>query len=117
MLIPTEQALVNSHFEAAASEWAKIYDRSGLNELVHQERLRIVLDMVRRLHLPSQPRLLDVGCGAGFATLGLAKMGYSIDAVDPVQAMVDGTEDRVKRAGLEQRVRTGLGDVHALCFP
>ena len=31
--------------------------------------------------------------------------------------MVDSTEERVNRAGQEQRVRTGQGDVHSLCFP
>jgi ubiquinone/menaquinone biosynthesis C-methylase UbiE len=112
-----EQKVVNSHFEEVASEWAEIYEREGVREFVFQERLRIVLDIVGRIGLPPQMRVLDVGCGAGFGTIGLAKMGYVVDAVDPVQAMVDATRERASRAGQERRVRSGLGDVHALCFP
>jgi ubiquinone/menaquinone biosynthesis C-methylase UbiE len=112
-----EQKVVNSHFAEVASEWAEIYEHEGVREFVFQERLRIVLDIVERIGLPAQTRVLDVGCGAGFGTIGLAKMGYVVDAVDPVQAMVDATCERASRAGQERRVRGGLGDVHALCFP
>ena len=112
-----EQKLVNFYFEEVASDWAEIYERQGVNEFVHQERLRIVLDMVGRIGLSLQTRVLEVGCGAGFGTLAFAKMGFIIDAIDPVQAMVDATHARARRAGQERRVRSGLGDVHALCFP
>jgi ubiquinone/menaquinone biosynthesis C-methylase UbiE len=112
-----QQNLVNAHFEEVASEWAEIYERQGLREFVFQERLRIVLDMVRRLDLPSRTRVLEIGSGAGFGALGLAKMGYAVDAVDPVQAMVEATRKRAGRAGLDQYVRSSLGDVHALGFP
>jgi ubiquinone/menaquinone biosynthesis C-methylase UbiE len=111
------QNLVNAHFEEVASEWAEIYERQGVREFVLQERLRIVLDMVGRLDLPSRTRVLEIGSGAGFGALGLAKMGYAVDAIDPVQAMVDTTRERARRAGLDQYVRSGLGDVHALDFP
>jgi ubiquinone/menaquinone biosynthesis C-methylase UbiE len=112
-----EQKLVNSHFEEVASEWAEIYERQGVRECVFQQRLRTVLDMVGRIGLPSETRVLEVGSGAGFGALGLAEMGYVVDAVDPVQAMVDATGERARQAGQERRVRARLGDVHALCFP
>lgn len=114
-----EQQLISSHFEKLASEWAEIYQRRGLNEFFFQERLRVVLDMAGRIGLPSpsQTRVLDIGCGAGFGTLALAKMGYTVDAIDPVQAMVDATRERARQGGQERRVRSTLGDVRALCFP
>jgi len=112
-----EQKLVNSRFEKLVSEWAEIYERQGFDEFIFQERMRIVLDMVGRIGLPSQTRVLEVGCGAGVYTLALAKMGHLVDAIDPVQTMVDATRERARRGGQEHRVRSNLGDVHALGFP
>jgi ubiquinone/menaquinone biosynthesis C-methylase UbiE len=111
-----EQKLVNSRFEELVSEWAEVYERQGLDEFIFQERMRIVLEMVGRLGLHSQSRVLEIGCGAGLYTLALAKLGYLVDAIDPVQKMVDATHERVRQSGQERRVRSNLGDVRTLGF-
>src|SRR5262249_23634207 len=49
--------------------------------------------------------------------IGIAKQGYLVDAIDPVQTMIESTRSLARQAGLDQRVRTNLGDVHALSFP
>jgi ubiquinone/menaquinone biosynthesis C-methylase UbiE len=115
--VVAEQKAVNSHFAEWAAEWAEIYERQGVNAFFYRERLRIVLEMASRLGLPAQTSVLEVGCGAGFATLALARMGYAVHAVDPVPQMIAATRERVKRAGQEHRVLSSLGDVRTLCFP
>lgn len=111
-----EQKRLNSYFAREASYWREIYQRNGIKELVHQQRLRSALELVDGIGLPSETPVLDIGCGAGLATVALAQRGYAVDAIDPVQAMVDSTRDRVTRAGLERRVRVGLGDIYSLPF-
>ena len=110
------QSALNAYFRQQASYWAEIYQRQGIKEAIHQERLRAALMMVDALHLPPQARVLDVGCGAGYASIALANRQLAIDALDPVPAMVQAARDRAIAAGVESRVATHLGDVHALPF-
>jgi ubiquinone/menaquinone biosynthesis C-methylase UbiE len=111
-----KQTLVNSYFEDVAYYWAEIYERTGVKEFVHQERLRIMLELVDRIAPPAPARILDAGCGAGLATVALAKKGYVVQAMDAVQAMVDLTSRRASEAGVDRRVTTTLGDVDSIPF-
>jgi ubiquinone/menaquinone biosynthesis C-methylase UbiE len=72
---------------------------------------------VDKLLLPAKSRVLDVGCGAGFATIALASRGLVIDALDPLDVMVETTRDRATSAGLLSRVCARRGDIHDLPFP
>jgi SAM-dependent methyltransferase len=112
-----EQSLVNCHFDKAASYWAEVYERDDMQALIFQERLSIMLDLVKSIDLPRRERVLEVGCGAGQGTVALAKLGYVVDAIDSVQAMIDKTGDWAAKANVECMVRSNLGDVNALCFP
>jgi ubiquinone/menaquinone biosynthesis C-methylase UbiE len=56
-------------------------------------------------------RVLDVGCGAGFAALGLAELvgeTGSVLAVDVQPEMLAKVVKRGRKAGLEQRIATHL---------
>ena len=46
-------------------------------------------------HLPENARVLDLGCGAGNASLYFANAGYSVLAVDGCREFCDYTHDRV----------------------
>jgi ubiquinone/menaquinone biosynthesis C-methylase UbiE len=113
-----EQKLVNSHFDQAASYWEQVYERNDdLQSLFFQQRLQILLELVKRVGLAPQEHVLDVGCGAGQATVALAKLGYVVDAIDAIQVMVDATRERALKANVESTVTSNLGDVNALGFP
>ncbi len=111
------QGVLNAYFRQQAPYWADIYDSSGIKESIHQERLRAALVMVDTIGLPRQARILDVGSGAGLASVAMAGRGFLVDAVDPCHAMVEATRGRAAEAGVQSRIITATGDVHALPFP
>jgi ubiquinone/menaquinone biosynthesis C-methylase UbiE len=110
------QELTNSYFAQQASYWTDIYHLHGVKEFIHQERLRIVLDLVNGLSLPAGTPVLEVGCGAGYAATALAEQGFRVDAVDPIQAMVDATQSRAEQHHLSNRLQTKVGDIYSLPF-
>ncbi|ACI49931.1 ubiquinone biosynthesis O-methyltransferase [Gluconacetobacter diazotrophicus PA1 5] len=79
-----------ARFSALADRW---WDPSGPMRPLHaMNGLR--LDWARR-HLPApgtpgEPatRLLDIGCGAGLASEGLARMGYDVTGLDASDAAI-----------------------------
>ena len=112
------QKLVNSHFDIGSSYWAEVYERDDdVNAAIFQQRLKLVLELGNSVALPRHRRVLDIGCGAGHATVALAGAGYRVDAIDAVQAMADATRARAAEAGLASRVTSGLGDIRELGFP
>jgi ubiquinone/menaquinone biosynthesis C-methylase UbiE len=117
MAAQTAQNEVKSYFENVAPYWSNVYRGDGVDDSIYQERLRIALALVDRIGLPRQTPVLDVGCGAGYATVALAERGYCVEGVDAAQAMVDLARARIMRAGLESSARSRLGDVHKLTFP
>lgn len=112
------QTLVNSHFDRAASYWAEVYERDDdVDAIVYQDRLRRVLDLVDWLDLAPLTPALEIGSGAGHATVALAERGFVVDAVDAVHTMVEATRELAVKAGLAEQVTCGLADIQTLPFP
>jgi ubiquinone/menaquinone biosynthesis C-methylase UbiE len=108
---------VATFFEAKAPYWDEIYQRKDVFSFIHQQRLAIVLEWVEQLGLPVSSQILEVGCGAGLASVALAKRGYFVRAMDVASGMVERARQRASAAGVSDRVITILGDVHNLAFP
>lgn len=61
--------------------------------------------------------VMDIGCGAGFAAIGLARLvgpGGRVTAVDLQPEMLAMVEKRARRCGLSDRIRTCLCKPHSL---
>ncbi|QYZ78031.1 class I SAM-dependent methyltransferase [Methanofollis formosanus] len=58
--------------------------------------------------LPDRPEILDIGCGSGMQTLALAQLcpDARITAVDIHRPVLDALEERARRAGVADRIRT-----------
>ena len=68
--------------------------------------------------LPARPRIADVGCGTGAATLLLAeRFGVPVTAVDRVPAFLAALERRARARGVAHLVRTEQADMAALPWP
>jgi 2-polyprenyl-3-methyl-5-hydroxy-6-metoxy-1,4-benzoquinol methylase len=109
------QKLIDAYFHKQASFWEKIYDGTGVLEIVHQERLRIIIDTAQRFARPGAS-VLDIGCGAGLASIALARCGYVVHAVDSVLDMVELTCRAAAREDLQSRVKCTRGDINCLAF-
>lgn len=111
------QASVDNHFESAASHWEHIYHEATLDGCIYQDRMAMALHWIEQLRLPSAAHLLEIGCGAGFATAALAMRGYRVDAVDSVPAMINLTNERLAKTGAAERVRIVRADARHLLMP
>jgi len=107
---------VTAHFDATALYWQAIYDDPRLQGEIFRERQRAALALVAKLELPAEASVLEIGCGAGLLTLELARLGYSVHAVDASETMVSLTAARARRAGLNTRLMACTADVYALPF-
>lgn len=68
--------------------------------------------------LPSNPRILDVGCGPGMQTLELARQtAGQITAVDTHQPFLDDLARRARQAGLGEHITPLKQSMFALDFP
>jgi ubiquinone/menaquinone biosynthesis C-methylase UbiE len=108
---------VNNHFESTASYWDNIYQEVSLKGCIYQDRLAIALQWIEQLRLASTAHVLEIGCGAGYATAALAMRGYRVSALDSVAAMIDITSKRLVATGSAERVRIVRGDVRQLPMP
>jgi SAM-dependent methyltransferase len=84
------------------------YDRSNRdNRLLCAMRERVQRTIAA--HVPPGSHLLDLGCGPGTDAAAMAIAGFRVTAIDWSPAMVDRAQQRVREAGVAERV-----DVHHL---
>lgn len=92
----------------AASYSAEIYGEIDHGMLPAWERV-----MVREMRALGDPRgisALDLGCGPGFFSMLLARMGCRVDAMDLSPNMVRQATANARREGLEGRICFHQGD-------
>ncbi len=114
MAIAAEQALLDT--QRAFDGVAASYDRSNAaNRTLCAMRARTLASLVK--HVPPGARLLDLGCGPGCDAEQLARLGYSVTAIDWSPAMVDQARRRASAAGVSDRVEVdhlGIQELHRL---
>ncbi|MGZ5515311.1 MAG: bifunctional 2-polyprenyl-6-hydroxyphenol methylase/3-demethylubiquinol 3-O-methyltransferase UbiG [Candidatus Aminicenantales bacterium] len=59
---------------------------------------------------PKTTAALDVGCGGGFLTEEIARMGFDTTGVDPSGRSVEAAAAHARENGLNVRYRTGIGE-------
>lgn len=108
---------VDEFFRDRSRYWRDVYQADTLSASIYRERHAAVLAMVDKLGLPKQSNVMEVGCGAGLATVALAKRGLMVTAADAVEDMLGLTRQASVEAGVESNVKTSLADVCRLSFP
>jgi len=111
------QARVNEFFLNQTAGWRDLYGDPNVRSDTFRERQAAVLDWATDAAHASARRVLEVGCGAGFVTIELARRGCDVVAVDSVSSMVEMTRRHADTAGVGARVAAQVGDANALGFP
>jgi ubiquinone/menaquinone biosynthesis C-methylase UbiE len=110
------QLKVNEYFESSSDYWKEIYFDTGLLPTIYQYRHDVTLRWIRELSLPTNARILEVGCGAGLLTVALARNGHMVDAIDSTAAMLGMARKEAVDRGVQSLVRFHVADAHTLPF-
>jgi 2-polyprenyl-3-methyl-5-hydroxy-6-metoxy-1,4-benzoquinol methylase len=111
-----EQQLVDEHFDAESTFWRETYRRNDALGIINRQRQAAALRYVDELTLPKTARVLEIGCGAGFLAIALARRGFMVEAVDHAPKMVELTRRNAREKGMDNRIHAAIEDVHELSF-
>jgi ubiquinone/menaquinone biosynthesis C-methylase UbiE len=111
-----EQNLVRDLFNGSSTFWTQIYLQKDLFAIIHQQRQAIALRYIGELSLPKTTRALEIGSGAGFMALALAKRGFTVEALDCSREMIKVAQNNAMQTGLDKKIHSTIGDVHNLAF-
>lgn len=86
-------------FDAYADRWDAYYRGTPDQAFDYHNRQRKLLELVGTLAVPN-PRVLELGCGAGHTAVMLAQGGARVTCLDVSARMIDATRANFETAGL-----------------
>ena len=107
---------VSEYFDRQADYWRDIYVRREVLAETYRRRQAAALSLIDGLNLSAGAGALEVGCGAGFCTIALARRGFTVTAVDSAEAMVEVARRQVASADVAAKVEVRLGDARSPPF-
>jgi len=110
------QEKVNAYFQSQSSYWKEIYASCDVQGEIIRERQAAALDWVESLGLTPGSRVLEIGCGAGYMAVELARHGLQVHAIDSIEAMVELARGYVRESGVTELISLGVGNVYSLVF-
>jgi S-adenosylmethionine-dependent methyltransferase len=99
------------------SDIAFFYNSNPASEHTRLEEHQLEYDLTWRYlkrYLPAQGSILEVGAATGRYTLGLAKQGYAVTAVDLSAALLEECRENLANEGLDRQVRLVVADARDL---
>jgi ubiquinone/menaquinone biosynthesis C-methylase UbiE len=115
--VPTQYVeRVADQFTSEANYWDDTYAGSDVRSLIYRRRRDVMLGWVDDLRLSGGACGLDLGAGAGHATVALARRGVRMEAVDITQAMAALVQKNAALAGVDSRVAARVAEAYALSY-
>ena len=68
----------------------------GVDKYITYDELYLLLNVLRKIDLPERSKVIDVGCGPGWVSQILGKMGYSVMGFDICRDMISIAKKRLK---------------------
>lgn len=112
-----QQPRVDRYFDSVALQWQELYRGHNLRSEIFSYRQAVALKWIADEVPLKDAHVLDIGCGAGPASVAMAIRGARVKAVDSIDTMVGLTRKSADEAGLSDLIEASVGDVHALDFP
>src|SRR3954454_12920053 len=110
------QSAVDRHFDRSSAFWHELYGGTDVYSVIHRRRQQLALAWIDELGPPARGRALELGCGAGFTAIALARRGWRVDATDAVESMLARARANAAAAGVADRITFGLADAQRLAF-
>jgi ubiquinone/menaquinone biosynthesis C-methylase UbiE len=107
---------VNAYFQLQSSYWKDIYTGGGVQAEIFRARQATVLAWIDELALAPGSRVLEIGCGAGFLAVALARRGLRVYAIDSTEAMIEQARRYAVESGVIELLSLDIGDVYTLTF-
>ena len=105
---------VVEYFGEQSEFWSRLYDENDVYAVIHQQRLEIALQFFDEIGLSKNAKILEIGCGAGFMTVNMAKRGFTVESIDTSEEMVRLTASNTKENGVNASVNVSQGDIYNL---
>jgi SAM-dependent methyltransferase len=109
------QDSTDAYFGERSAYWDEIYSQGELQGLIYRKRMQAAMAWIDALGLDPGGKVLEVGCGAGLATLELARRGYAVHSTDSSADMVALASHRIAQADVGDVV-VSVSDVHDLPY-
>ncbi|TDF98734.1 class I SAM-dependent methyltransferase [Paenibacillus piri] len=95
--------LVKQHWNGRAAD----FDQGPSHGLLNEEQHQAWVAVLSRLAGSEPLKVLDLGCGTGFLSLLLAKLGHEVTGIDFAEEMLQLAKAKAESAGLPIDFRTG----------
>jgi ubiquinone/menaquinone biosynthesis C-methylase UbiE len=111
-----KQETVNTYFQSQSSYWNDVYDSHDVQGEIFRDRHAAALEWIDSLALAAGSRVLEIGCGAGFMAVALAKRGFGVQAIDAAENMIELARQHAEESGTADSLSVDLGNVYSLAF-
>ena len=89
-----------NHFSKLATEW---WNKNGIFKILHDIqpiRIKYIQDTLNKKKL-NKLKILDVGCGGGLVSEGIAKLGANVTGIDFIEENIRVAKKHAKQSKLE----------------
>ena len=111
-----KQETVNTYFQSESSYWNDIYTSNDVQGEIFRDRHIAAIECIHSLGLAPGSQVLEIGCGAGFMSVALARRGFRVQAIDAAENMIGQARQHAEESGVADLLSVNLGDVYSLPF-